>query len=58
VTDELGYLGDFPKWGASLDVRAYREKITGFLRQKTTTGRPRNYAKEMQINSAFDLTLA
>ncbi len=46
VTDELGYLGDFPKWGASLDVRAYREKIDGFIRQKTTTGRPRNYAND------------
>lgn len=33
VTDELGYLGEFPQWGASLDVRAYREKITGFIRQ-------------------------
>ena len=33
VTNELGYLGDFPQWGASLDVRAYREKINGFIRQ-------------------------
>jgi iron complex outermembrane receptor protein len=28
---ELGYLGDFPKWGASLDVRAFNEEISGFV---------------------------
>jgi len=28
---ELGYLGDFPKWGASLDVRAFDEQVSGFV---------------------------
>jgi iron complex outermembrane receptor protein len=45
VTHELGYLGDFPQWGASLDVRAYREKITGFIRQLNAT-LPRDYAND------------
>lgn len=45
VTDELGYLGDFPQWGVSLDVRAYREKINGFIRQKIAT-LPRDYAND------------
>jgi iron complex outermembrane receptor protein len=30
---ELGYLGDFPQWHSSLDVRIYHEKINGFIRQ-------------------------
>jgi len=45
VTNELGYLGDFPQWGVSLDVRAYREKINGFIRQKNAT-LPRDYAND------------
>jgi iron complex outermembrane receptor protein len=28
---ELGYLGDFPQWGASVDVRAFNEEISGFV---------------------------
>jgi iron complex outermembrane receptor protein len=40
---ELGYLGDFPQWHASLDVRVYREKIAGFIRQLNAT-LPRDYA--------------
>lgn len=32
---EIGYLGDFPKFGASLDVRAFYEKINGFVRKQT-----------------------
>jgi iron complex outermembrane receptor protein len=31
---ELGYLGDFPTLGASLDVRAFHERITGFVRRQ------------------------
>lgn len=31
LVQELGYLGDFPQWGASLDVRAFNEKISGFV---------------------------
>lgn len=45
VTNELGYLGDFPQWGVSLDVRAYREKINGYIRQKNAR-LPRNYAND------------
>lgn len=43
VANELGYLGEFPQWGASLDVRAYREKVNGFIRQLNAT-LPRDYA--------------
>jgi len=45
VTHELGYLGEFPQWGASLDVRAYHEKLNGFIRQKSTS-LPRDYAND------------
>lgn len=45
VTDELGYLGDFPQWGVSLDVRAYREKINGFIRQFAVS-RVKNYRND------------
>lgn len=31
---EIGYLGDFPKFGASLDVRAFYEKINGLVRNQ------------------------
>jgi iron complex outermembrane receptor protein len=41
---ELGYLGDFPWLGLNLDVRAFHEQISGFIRQQNTT--PRNYANE------------
>ncbi len=45
VTNELGYLGDFPQWGVNVDVRAYREKINGFIRQKNVR-LPRDYAND------------
>jgi len=32
---EIGYLGDFPALGLNLDVRAFYEKINGFVRQQT-----------------------
>lgn len=31
---EIGYLGDFPKLGASLDVRAFHEQVSGFVRSR------------------------
>ena len=31
VTRELGYLGDFPKWGLNLDLRVFHEQISGFV---------------------------
>lgn len=34
LTQEIGYLGDFPKLGASLDVRAFHEQISGFVRSQ------------------------
>ncbi len=34
---ELGYLGNFPAWGASLDVRAFDERISGFVTRKQYT---------------------
>jgi len=45
VTNELGYLGELPQWGVSVDVRAYREKISGYIRQKNAT-LPRSYAND------------
>jgi iron complex outermembrane receptor protein len=45
VTNELGYLADFPQWGMSLDVRAYREKVNGLIRQLNAT-LPRDYAND------------
>jgi len=41
---ELGYLGDFPWLGLNLDVRAFHEQISGFIRQQNTT--PRDYAND------------
>jgi iron complex outermembrane receptor protein len=34
LVHELGYLGDFPRLGLNLDVRAFHEKITGFVRHE------------------------
>jgi iron complex outermembrane receptor protein len=31
LTRELGYLADFPKWGAKLDVRAFEERVSNFV---------------------------
>ncbi|TXT41259.1 MAG: iron complex outermembrane recepter protein [Comamonadaceae bacterium] len=31
---EIGLLSEFPKWGATLDVRAFQEQISGFVRRK------------------------
>ena len=42
---EIGYLGEFPKWGLSLDVRAFHEQINGFIRQQNLT-LPRDYAND------------
>lgn len=35
LTREIGYLGDFPKLAASLDVRAFHEQISGFVRSQS-----------------------
>ncbi|MBK9440307.1 MAG: TonB-dependent receptor [Comamonadaceae bacterium] len=42
---EIGYLGEFPKWGLSLDVRAFHEQINGFIRQINNTV-PRYYTND------------
>lgn len=34
-TRELGYLGDFPRLGLNLDVRAFAERIGGFVRSQS-----------------------
>jgi iron complex outermembrane receptor protein len=31
LTHELGYLGDFPKFGLNLDVRVFQEHLSGFV---------------------------
>jgi iron complex outermembrane receptor protein len=38
VAQEIGYLGDFPKQGWSVDVRLFREQIDGFIRQYNRSG--------------------
>lgn len=43
VTHEVGYLGEFPRWGLNLDVRVFQEQIGGFIRQQNATS-PRDYA--------------
>lgn len=42
---ELGYLGDFPKWGLNLDVRVFHEQINGFIRPQNNTS-VRDYAND------------
>jgi len=34
LVHEIGYLGDFPQWEASLDVRAFQERLGGFVRRQ------------------------
>lgn len=34
LVHELGYLGDFPKYGLNLDMRVFHEQITGFVRHE------------------------
>lgn len=34
LAHEIGYLGEMPAWGASLDVRAFHEQINGFVRRR------------------------
>jgi iron complex outermembrane receptor protein len=42
VSKEIGYLGEFPKWRMSLDVRAFHEQLGGFIRLLDQT--PKYYA--------------
>lgn len=42
---EIGYLGEFPRWNLSLDVRLFHEQINGFIRQQNKT-LPRDYAND------------
>ena len=43
LAHELGYLGDFPKFGVNLDVRVFHEQIGGFITQLNATV-PKDYA--------------
>lgn len=45
LSKEIGYLGDFPHWGLNVDVRAFHERIEGFIRQQNKT-LPRDYAND------------
>jgi iron complex outermembrane receptor protein len=45
LSHELGYMGDFPRWGFNLDVRAFHEQISGFIRQQNKF-LPRDYAND------------
>ena len=42
---ELGYLGEFPKLGLNLDVRAFHEQIGSFIRQQNATS-PKDFAND------------
>lgn len=47
---ELGYMGDFPKLGLNLDVRAFHEQISGFIRQTNDNpALPKDYANSEDI---------
>lgn len=43
LAHELGYMGNFPALGLNLDVRAFREQVSDFMRQLNAT-KPRDYA--------------
>lgn len=43
LAHELGYMGNFPALGLNLDVRAFREQVSDFIRQLNAT-KPRDYA--------------
>ncbi len=43
LSRELGYLGAWPQRGLNLDVRAFHERIDGFITQLNTV-RPKDYA--------------
>ncbi len=45
VSKEIGYLGNFPQWKMSLDVRAFHEQINGYIR-KQDKSTPADYANE------------
>ncbi len=45
VAKEIGYLGDFPQWKMSLDVRAFQEQVNGYIRQQNKST-PADYANE------------
>jgi iron complex outermembrane receptor protein len=34
---EIGYLGQWPEWGGQLDVRIYRDHVTDYIGDKSTT---------------------
>ncbi|MEO8118136.1 MAG: TonB-dependent receptor [Rhodoferax sp.] len=47
---EVGYMGDFPKLGLNLDVRAFHEQISGFIRQKNDNPAfPKDYGNSEDI---------
>jgi len=45
-SSELGYLGNFPEWRSSFDVRVYRDRIKNFITETTVPANDRD-------NSAF-----
>ena len=45
LSREIGYLGDFPHWGLTVDVRAFHEQISGFIRQ-INSRLPRYYVND------------
>lgn len=45
VASEIGYLGDFPKQGLSVDLRLFNEQINRIIRQHNTS-LPRYYVNE------------
>lgn len=43
VVREIGYMGDFPRWGLNLDARIFHEQINNFVRFQKFEGRPSDY---------------
>ena len=50
TTREVSYLGEFPKWALSLDVRAFKERMEDFI-IPVAGSRPRSYAND----AGFDI---
>lgn len=49
VAKEIGYLGEFPKWRMSLDVRLFDEQMKGFIRQQNSV-LPKDYANTDDVS--------
>ena len=45
LSREIGFLGEFPRWGLGVDVRLFHEQLNGFVRQRNAS-LPRFYVND------------